>query len=92
VRGRERGRGGGKRDGHTHNYILTHSIIGEISGHKNNALHLAKAKWREREAKNKRKKEEEKIREHGERESSRQDEREGEYLGAIHYNSFRHLV
>lgn len=26
---------------HTRLYILTHSIIGEISGHKNNALHLA---------------------------------------------------
>jgi hypothetical protein len=49
--------GGGKRDGHTHNYILTHSIIGEISGHKNNALHLAKAKWREKEREARRNKE-----------------------------------
>ncbi len=48
--------GGGKRDGHTHNYILTHSIIGEISGHKNNALHLAKAKWREAKKKERKKK------------------------------------
>lgn len=76
--------------------LYLHSIIAEISGHKNNALHLA----RERESKMEKEKKESRKERNNRKEATATTTSQLVETGwesirpgrAIHYNSFRHLV